>query len=65
MTYANLKAAMCPHLMKKPIGELALCPECGEFYENSYTFYCPQSEGQESDDAQCPTFECREAREAR
>jgi hypothetical protein len=63
VSYAALRAAMHPHLMRVPVSELALCPDCGEFYEKSYTFYCPQSDGQESDDAQCPTTECRESRE--
>lgn len=44
---------------------LVRCPDCGEVYEGWYSFYCPQSEGLESDDAQCPTFECVEAREAK
>ena len=63
MNYTALKAAMNIALMRLPVTELSLCHGCGEFYKSSYTFYCRESQGMESDEAQCPTWECVEARE--
>ena len=65
MNCANLRAAMHPHLLDVPISQLSLCPDCGEFYKNTFSFYCRESQGQETEEALCPTWECREARETR
>ena len=64
MTYAALIAAKPAGLLAlAPCVQLALCPDCGEFYRTRFPFYCRESQGMEWEEAQCPTWECVEARE--
>lgn len=51
-------------LMRLPLSELALCPNCGCFYRATERFWCRHSEGMESYPGVCSTEECQDARGA-
>ena len=65
MTYAALKAAMPTSwtLINRPLCQISLCPDCGEFYRNGSPVWCRESQGMEWVERGCPTWECRESRE--
>ncbi len=48
------------YLMRLPISRLSLCPSCGTLYLSAPRFWCKDSQGFESEEATCPSFECRE-----